>query len=79
MNRLSIALFLVATSFFITSCSNQLVQSPSSSPALGSDGIINALADLAEIEHWIEERKQSRDKAIRPGSAATPGTPSGTK
>jgi len=35
--------------------------------------------DLAEIEHWIEERKQSRDKAIRPVSAATPGTPSGTK
>ncbi|NKB61216.1 MAG: AlpA family phage regulatory protein [Gammaproteobacteria bacterium] len=35
--------------------------------------------DLAEVEHWIEERKQSRDKAIRPGSTATPGTPSGTK
>jgi len=35
--------------------------------------------DLAEIERWIEERKQSRDKAIRPGSTATPGTTSGTK
>ena len=29
--------------------------------------------DLAEIERWIEERKQSRDKAIRPGSTATHG------
>ncbi len=34
--------------------------------------------DLAEVERWIEERKQSRDKAIRPGSTATPGTPSVT-
>ena len=35
--------------------------------------------DLAEIERWIEKRKQSRDKAIRPGSTATPETPSGIK
>lgn len=35
--------------------------------------------DLAEIERWIEERKQSRDKTIRPGSTATSGATSGTK
>ena len=35
--------------------------------------------DLSEIERWIEERKQSRDKAIRPGSTAPPEIPSETK
>ncbi len=34
--------------------------------------------DLAEIEQWIEERKQSSEKAFRPG-AATSGTPPLTK
>lgn len=27
----------------------------------------NVAWDLAEVEHWIEERKQSDTKAIRPG------------
>lgn len=32
--------------------------------------------DLAEVEQWIEERKQSRDKAIRPASTPTSETAS---
>ncbi|MEW8507254.1 MAG: AlpA family phage regulatory protein [Candidatus Thiodiazotropha sp.] len=35
--------------------------------------------DLAEIDRWIEERKQSRDKASRPDSTATPEIPSRAK
>ena len=35
--------------------------------------------DLAEVEQWIEERKQSSDKAIRPGSTTTPEIPSEVK
>ena len=31
--------------------------------------------DLAEVEQWIEARKQSSDKAITPGSATTSGIP----
>jgi prophage regulatory protein len=32
--------------------------------------------DLAEVEQWIEGRKQSSNKAIKPGSTATSGTTS---
>lgn len=35
--------------------------------------------DLADVEQWIEERKQSSDKATRPASTATSEIPCLTK